>query len=38
MDRAHEDGLVFDVTSVRATEIRKEAGYPGARDYACHPR
>jgi len=31
IDRAHEDGLVFDVTSVRAMKIRKEAGYPGVR-------
>lgn len=31
MDRVGEDGLVFDAESVRAAEIRKEAGYPGVR-------
>lgn len=31
MERSSEDGLVFDAASVRAVEIRKEAGYPGVR-------
>lgn len=31
IDQANEDGLLFGVDSVRATEIRKEAGYPGVR-------
>jgi predicted nucleotidyltransferase component of viral defense system len=31
MDKLAEDGLVFDAASVRAAEIRKEAGYPGVR-------
>jgi predicted nucleotidyltransferase component of viral defense system len=31
LDRTADDGLVFDADSVRAAEIRKEAGYPGVR-------
>ena len=31
MDVSAHDGLVFDAASVRATEIRKDAGYPGVR-------
>jgi len=31
LDRSAEDGLLFDVASVKADEIRKEAGYPGVR-------
>jgi len=31
LDLSAEDGLLFDVDSVRAIEIRKEAGYPGVR-------
>lgn len=31
IDLYGQDGLVFDVDSVRAEEIRKEAGYPGVR-------
>jgi predicted nucleotidyltransferase component of viral defense system len=27
----HNDGLVFDVASLKAEEIRKDAGYPGVR-------
>jgi predicted nucleotidyltransferase component of viral defense system len=31
MDMTEDDGLVLDATSVRAMDIRKEAGYPGVR-------
>jgi len=31
MDVTADDGLVFDVDTVRAAAIRKEAGYPGVR-------
>ena len=31
LDMTADDGLVFDTGSVRAVEIRKEAGYPGVR-------
>lgn len=31
LDMTVDDGLVFDTGSVRAVEIRKEAGYPGVR-------
>ena len=31
MEMSGEDGLVFDADSVRAADIRKEAGYPGVR-------
>lgn len=31
IDMTADDGLLFDLASVRAVEIRKEAGYPGVR-------
>lgn len=31
LDMTADDGLIFDADSVSAAEIRKEAGYPGAR-------
>ncbi len=31
LDMTADDGLVFNTDSVRAVEIRKEAGYPGVR-------